>query len=805
MGHTKLDTLQFTLSILAICLTSTIQISSAQPSNDLCENATLITLIDASPWIIQAGTTTEATIKPISSICISEDKPGVWYRVQNTLDRVSFSIQVTSDDLSEPSIVLFDDDCDSLVAVNCQVGTRGKVLLTDHEIPKHGSLLFMVFDANGGTGNFVFKYNHATTFEECNVDQSIQVVATSAGSPPEGPFLSGETVTICYSTRFTSSGNNCQWFQGIVPVFNEGWDPELSFVNGPGTSPINATLNGNSLPTSGQSSGGTFWDWSFETEYHQEHETYAIGDFDQNGSLDMCDFRYDPDCPVVGLEGGEGGPCWNNGLSGDQLPGGWFAWGLDGSCPGQTGSASVDYGDGNCCGCIMGPWEFCFDLVVGNDTCGGSRRWPLSVEIFSFSDGETGSWSGGQSICSQDKPVRLSRHGVCCDSLRETGFASGKLFQSLNGSCELDSSAPVIANVVIQARSTATQEVFQSTTRSTGYFHFVLDTGAYWIRPVTNFINTAVCSDSVLVEVKEGCSRALVNLGFNAEELCPQVELTLVPAWMNVCDEGGILLEAINNGNVSLENPEYLVELDTMLELISADVPFTHLGNYQYLLEGNPLNVGAKEFIQLAVSVRCVGTLQSHTCSSVQLTNGFCGTENPEDLGCALLGSREECANPPSLDSIQIIHDDGTGVGSIEIFPMGGTPPYQYDWINYLPDSTFLGGLSPGHYTFLIVDAIGCETESTFVVELSTSTSDLKKPQAIMLKPNPASTHLMYQTFGRKLESLHIYHSDGREHLNLMRPPRQGTIDVAALPKGLYIIVCMDSSGERIVERFVKS
>jgi hypothetical protein len=128
----------------------------------------------------------------------------------------------------------------------------------------------------------------------------------------------------------------------------------------------------------------------------------------------MCNSVYETECPQIGIEGGCCGPCWGDTL-GDILPGGWFAYGINGTCGEPGPPIGVDWGDGNTCGSGMGPWRFCFDLITrGNPDCNlDSTRKDLSVGFFTFADGETGSWTGDASVCAYDGPAKISLKAKC--------------------------------------------------------------------------------------------------------------------------------------------------------------------------------------------------------------------------------------------------------------------------------------------------------------------------------------------------------------------------------------------------------
>ena len=606
----------------------------AQPANDFCEDASVILLQENNLWQQLVGTTAEATPQYILGTCgASNSGPAVWYVfVGDTVD-LSVSFQVKSDSLLQPSIALFSGDCDTFVTVQCKNGFGREVLIVNQHIDANESLYLVIFDAAGGQGAFSLTYNTTETSDSrCLVTQYLDVVERSGPGLLEGPYQPGDTVRFRYSVTYTSSGNNCQWIQGVVPVFGEGWNPAQSFVNGPGSSPINADLDGDTIPVPGMAVNA-MWDWRNDAKYHHPHSSFGIADFDFNGSLDMCDYLYDPDCTNVGLLGGTGGPCWEEGTSGDLLPGGWYAWGIDGLCPVQTDQPAVDYGDGWCCGCEMGPWNFYFDLVVDAAACDSSTRRPLSVEIFTFADGETGSWNGGPSICGMDKPIRFDGVAVCCDSIYRPAHIYGQLFNETGALCLLDSGSPVIPYTLIEARSVATGTQSLTMTDNIGGYQFVLDSGAYWIKPVLDSIISGACPDSILVDV-DACSVTTLNLGVNRDDLCPFIEIELFSTPLRLCGDETFFVEALNHGGVSYVNPVYLLQLDSFLTLTASDVPYTSLGNNLYELTGPELFVDVRERIELSVKVSCEAPAQYLHCSSVRLLDAPCFAEDPVDNYC---------------------------------------------------------------------------------------------------------------------------------------------------------------------------
>ncbi|MGB4849938.1 MAG: gliding motility-associated C-terminal domain-containing protein, partial [Saprospiraceae bacterium] len=95
---------------------------------------------------------------------------------------------------------------------------------------------------------------------------------------------------------------------------------------------------------------------------------------------------------------------------------------------------TVDWGDGNTCGGGMGPWHFCFDLITRDypDCLTDPTTQDLSLGFFTTADGETGSWTGGPSVCALDQPLSLGLP-MCCNVLTEDDqladpLCSGQIF-----------------------------------------------------------------------------------------------------------------------------------------------------------------------------------------------------------------------------------------------------------------------------------------------------------------------------------------------------------------------------------------
>lgn len=398
----------------------------AQPSpdctvNDLCVSAIdLPILLADQPYVCHAGCNLYAAPESDTNPCGIGDFPTVWYHLHISNSATALNIQVNSS-FETPAFTLYSTttSCNNLQVAGltssnllCIEGSNGKAIALGTGVDPDIDYYLAVTSVNSIGGDFQLCMNAVSNKSSCVIDRNIEVVSRSNGGPLEGPFDPKETVSICLNVNsYTAAGNGCQWFQGIVPVFGNGWDPSSFDSLG---QPSLATVNGTGMGVVGNGLYGvSIWDWFDNVGYHHFNPNLTIMDLDGNGRLDICNSAYEMDCPVVGVTAGCCGPCWDD--PGDILPPGWFAYGINGTCPTLGPPVSVDWGDGNTCAEGMGPWKFCFDLVTRDipDCSLDSTRRDLSVGFFTFADGETGAWAGSGSVCALDHPVRLSLQAKC--------------------------------------------------------------------------------------------------------------------------------------------------------------------------------------------------------------------------------------------------------------------------------------------------------------------------------------------------------------------------------------------------------
>jgi hypothetical protein len=147
----------------------------------------------------------------------------------------------------------------------------------------------------------------------CLIDAELTVINTSLGSPVEGPFVPGEIVTfefeiLNYRADAANAGNQCQWLQGVVPVFGNGWDPISFRTDG---RPVN------------RSKPNENWNWFPEGEvgYNFPTNAYTIFRDPVYDRLSICSGS-SPDCVGGGITEAE-----------TPMPGGWYVTTKDSRAP----------------------------------------------------------------------------------------------------------------------------------------------------------------------------------------------------------------------------------------------------------------------------------------------------------------------------------------------------------------------------------------------------------------------------------------------------------------------------------------
>lgn len=200
----------------------------------------------------------------------------------------------------------------------------------------------------------------------CNRRTFIHPISTSKGSPLDGPYLPGETVTFDYYLEFDNTQTACQWFHGFVPSLNKGWvdiGEQANEVVEDNFHPFEFFEEGSYLYQSTN---------SFLSIYNYEGRKHLANIFSENFDV---------------------GTVLNN----SPMPAGFFINGSNGSGAGCTGTVNpnTQWGDPIDCSSVE-TYNFLLHFKVRDDInifdCQDSSLIDLALNINWFADGETGCW-----------------------------------------------------------------------------------------------------------------------------------------------------------------------------------------------------------------------------------------------------------------------------------------------------------------------------------------------------------------------------------------------------------------------------
>ena len=145
-----------------------------------------------------------------------------------------------------------------------------------------------------------------------------------------------------------------------------------------------------------------------------------------------------------------------------------------------------------------------------------------------------------------------------------------------------------------------------------------------------------------------------------------------------------------------------------------------------------------------------------------------------DTLGCTVVAGGEITEpNPISLDNIKIILGTNSLDGSISLYVIGGTPPFQYTWTKngeYFANTRDIYQLNGGLYQLHVVDSKGCET--TFeAFKITPTSSTLSISPNIKVYPNPVKDYLILENkSGSEIMQIQCFDLSGEKRILSIEP-----------------------------------
>jgi gliding motility-associated-like protein len=332
----------------------------AQPANDDCSNAQVITLPTPAACpdgdgatVSISGTTIGATASnPYLYLtgCSgggNQQAPAldVWYSFVATGTLLHLNLNSI---FSMPNIALWTGSCTNLIGVECAIGKNAGVLNYTNTELSPGATYFIQISGNTSTaqGNFNFTIDNDMDCNSCVMSASF----TATPAPVNGTtYLAGQTVQVCFTINgFNQASLN--WLHGIEYTFGPGWDLSTLTTGTP------AECNAN--PPGPSNASGT-WKWFNSV-------TQSVSPFNVHG------------------------------------PGYFFESNDDA----ETTNAGNNFGDYTAGACT---WTFCITLKVSSTCISGQS---LNITVNTLGDGESGSWTSP--ACLGDPNFTFNATMSCC-------------------------------------------------------------------------------------------------------------------------------------------------------------------------------------------------------------------------------------------------------------------------------------------------------------------------------------------------------------------------------------------------------
>lgn len=773
--HIMVSSKQSDLSTFNICFRPVIPPPGCA-LNDICRKAEEIPIEVDFPMVCVDGCNTGASVGPFdtSYYCTEFPYPSVFYKVYVDSSMDIIEARLSGGDFDKPQLAVFYGDCDKLTYVICDYGADGTLDFSFKPPVRDTMYYFIVSDITGKTGNFNLCIDAISQEFECNYENRLEVLATSLGSPLEGPYKAGEEIYFRYTLEDWIP-TNCNWLQGIVPVFISGWDPTSFTPMGE----IRAIYSAPEAHREGE------WKWYTSGSVHYNYNN-----------------------PLKGYN------------AGDILSPGWFFL--------EENETSLDSSRGDGIGCIDSigmVWAVEFSVrIVPYPGCVEDSVFNALIEFKTFSDGEIGDQK--RPACNKDLTTIFSVPFVCCSGPILTGesdtICSGEIinYRVQNADSVNEYRWNVIPNSTVEGEfSTIGTHLSQRLVNKSGnpsavrYTLYGRDTAGCYGPPahynvtVLPEITAHVGSDTLIL-----CKNEFITLGdnppvtggvapyvfiWNDQKLRgPHPDLVVnesrqiilqVRGAYNCADRDTMQLIARESPRAILPDVINLCRGDTQTIIIPLDgtPPFIYNMSFNGDYRGKDTTMEnylsfklvGKEDITLKID-----SLQDAICASKDsnITRVIIRDSIVENISATICGdevyfignqgfnetgiykvelpgaSKYGCDSTVVLNlkvnelivlsDTMLTYDAEADTGSISITVRGGVPPYSYLWSS--GDTTsFINGAQSGLYVLIVTDSVDCSREFEINLKDPSSVVSIPTPE-FALYPQPVKAgNSIYLTF----------------------------------------------------------
>ncbi|MEL6988461.1 MAG: hypothetical protein AAGK97_11610, partial [Bacteroidota bacterium] len=154
--------------------------------NNTCGGAEVLTgIVTGSAPLCFPGCNILAAPEPTLGGCNMATEEVVWYSITTDATADIMNLELTSGEISSPTLQVFGGTCGGLTQIStCVTGASGTVSILTLAVAPNTTYLIAVSNDFGPGGNFELCVGTFTNASSCAVDINLEVVSTSAGSPP---------------------------------------------------------------------------------------------------------------------------------------------------------------------------------------------------------------------------------------------------------------------------------------------------------------------------------------------------------------------------------------------------------------------------------------------------------------------------------------------------------------------------------------------------------------------------------------------------------------------------------------------
>ncbi len=323
---------------------------------------------------------------------------------------------------------------------------------------------------------------------------------------------------------------------------------------------------------------------------------------------------------------------------------------------------------------------------------------------------------------------------------------------------------------------------------------------------VDNIDPTLLCPDDVVVG------------------LCDATVEFLQPIVMDNCDTG---LPELTEGLASGSQ----FPLGTTLQVFTAVDPSGNVGTCSFSIVVQEAFTVASNVTQVSCAGLCNGSISLSVTGggapfSILWNNGATGASLQnlcpgnysatvtDNAGCSQEQSfsiTEPAAMNIMVDGVQQDVND-LGVGGIQVTVSGGNAPYVFAWLRDgqpFASTEDLTGLHSGTYQLILTDANGCSTSGPTLVITSNVSAATEPTTAlnVVLAPNPAQDWVTLRFSDPITQTLSLYLFDATGRVvrteQIASGTQQYSLDIQALPAGLWQVHLLDAQGRRTTKQLV--